>query len=216
MREDHDDLKSKVTDADRERWGLNAYRDPSGRIYPDKESYERAQRGIRGEFADQDMPAPKMKYPDGNPKTQFGIAKPDLWSIDPIALYVMGLAMLQGNLKYGLYNYFDDPVSVSTYANAAQRHLDLYKLGQDLASDTLVEHLGHIMACASILISAHYHGKLIDDRTKNIQMAEDLDKFFTDKQPLVKQIRDQWTGFAEKQLALKGKTDGNQGSKSNG
>ena len=139
-----------------------------------------------------------MKYPDGNPKTVFGVAKPDTWSIDPIAIYVMGMAMLQGNLKYGLYNYFDDPVSVSTYVGGAQRHLDLYRLGQENASDTDIEHLGHLMACAGILISAKYHGKLIDDRTKNIQMAEDLDRFFQDQQPRVKAIREKWTGFAER------------------
>lgn len=146
-------------------------------------------------------PEAGMKYPDGNPKTQFGIAKPDLWAIDPIAIYVEGMAMMQGMLKYGLFNYYDDPVSASTYVNAAQRHLDLYRLGQDLASDTGVEHLGHLRACCNILISAHYHGRLIDDRTKNIQMAEDLEKFFQEKQPLIRKIREEWTGFAERQKA---------------
>lgn len=147
----------------------------------------------------------EMKYPDGNPKTQFGIAKPDIWAVDPISVYVMGLAMLQGSLKYGLYNWVDDPITTSTYVNAAQRHLDLFKLGQDLASDTNVEHLGHIMACCNILISAKAHNTLIDDRRKDPQMAERLEKFFEENQALVKQIREQWTGFAEKQKAQKGK-----------
>lgn len=139
----------------------------------------------------------EMKYPDSNPKTVLGIAKPDIWAVDPISTYVEGMAMMQGMMKYGLYNWIDDPVSVSTYANAAQRHLDLFKLGQDLASDTGVEHLGHIRACCNILISAHYHGTLIDDRKKNLAMAERLDKFFTEKQELVKRIRIEWDGYAE-------------------
>jgi ribosomal protein S17E len=141
------------------------------------------------------------KYPDGNPKTQFGVVKPNTFAVDPIAEYVMGLAMLQGQLKYGLYNWIDDPVSITTYLDAAKRHLDLYKLGQDLASDTDVEHLGHVMACCNILISAKYHNKLHDDRTHNKQMAEALEKFFEEKQPLVKQIRDKWTGYAERRKA---------------
>lgn len=150
---------------------------------------------------------PGTIYPDGNPKTQFGIAKPDTWSVHPIPMYVMGMAMLQGNLKYGLFNYIDEPVSISVYLEAMGRHRDLYKLGQDLASDTGIEHLGHIMACCNILIAAHYEGTLIDDRRKDLEMAETLDKFFEEKQALVKDIREKWTGFAEKQKAKQHKAE---------
>lgn len=148
--------------------------------------------------------ANKMKYPDGNPKTQFGIAKPDQWAVDPIAVYEMGLVMMQGMLKYGLYNYYEDPVSISTYVNAARRHLDLYELGQDLDADTNALHSAHLMACGSILVSAHLRGRLIDDRTKNKEMATQLEEYFAVNQERVKTIREKWTGFAEKMRVEKG------------
>ena len=145
----------------------------------------------------------KSMYPDGNPKTQFGIAKPDQWAVDPIAVYEMGLVMMQGMLKYGLFNYYEDPISISTYVNAARRHLDLYELGQDLDSDTNALHPAHLMACASILISAHYRKRLIDDRTPHKEMAEQLEEYFKVNQDRVKKIREQWTGYAEKLKAEK-------------
>lgn len=139
-----------------------------------------------------------LKYPDGNPKTQFGVAKPGDWATPPIPYYEYSLAHLQGALKYGPFNWRDDPISMSTYIDAMERHIKLLKEGQDRASDTGIHHLGHIMTDASIVLDALYHGTLIDDRKVNKQNSGNiLEKYLEDTQPLVKRIRQDWTGHAE-------------------
>lgn len=151
------------------------------------------------------------KYPDGNPKTQFGIAKPGNWCIPTIPYLEYGLAHLQGALKYGAFNWRDDPISISTYVEAAIRHVELYKSGQKVASDTGIHHLAHAMTCFSIIIDAEAHGTLIDDRftyrDNNGQVLpyEILEGYIKEAESRVKVIREQWTGFAEAQLARKAK-----------
>ncbi len=148
------------------------------------------------------------KYVDGNPKTQFGIAKPGDYYTPPIPLYEYSLAHMQGALKYGPFNWRDDPVSISTYYEAAKRHMELFKSGQEVASDTGIHHLAHAMTCLSIIIDAQHHRTLIDDRFKyrdlhhqGKPLDEVLEAYLEGSQDRVKRIRQQWTGFAEEQRA---------------
>ncbi len=69
----------------------------------------------------------KGAYADGNPKTAFGQVKPGTFYSPAIPTYLMGLVHLQGALKYGPFNWRDDPISASTYIEAIERHLKLYK-----------------------------------------------------------------------------------------
>ncbi len=149
-----------------------------------------------------------MKYADGNPKTQFGITKPRKTYVPTIPQLEYGMAHLQGALKYGNFNWRDDPVTMSTYLDAAVSHIDLFKEGQDRASDTDIHHLGHAMTCLSIIIDAQHYGSMIDDRWKprdpnNPNAGDILDKYMADNQPRIKAIREKWTGFAEAQRAKK-------------
>lgn len=104
-------------------------------------------------------------YPDNNPKTAIGTAKPGLRAVPPVALYVMGQAMADGEKKYGRYNWREHAVSSSVYFEAAMRHLLAWWDGEDAAADSGVSHLGHVMACMSILVDAAHNGKLNDDRS---------------------------------------------------
>ena len=137
-----------------------------------------------------------MKYPDGNPKTAFGIKKPPTWFIPPYAMYPWALAQLHGALKYGHLNWRKDPISASTYLNAAQRHLDLYKEREQCAGDSHVHHLAHVMACCAIVIDAEKYGTLIDDRTDK---PMDLEKAFEDMSEVAKFLYEKW-GPKEKVL----------------
>ncbi|TIT99874.1 MAG: hypothetical protein E5W39_17490, partial [Mesorhizobium sp.] len=60
-----------------------------------------------------------------------------------------------------------------TYVEAAFRHLQLWKVGEELTRDTLVKNLGAVKACCTILIDAAAHGTLIDNRRKS-QVEADL------------------------------------------
>lgn len=157
----------------------------------------------------------EVKYPDGNPKTQFGIAKPGDFYVPMIPYYEYSLAHLQGALKYGHFNWREDPVTMSTYLEAAKRHVDLFKAGQDYASDTGIHHLAHAMTCFSIIIDAVAHGTMTDDRWRKDAVGHKIiehipgeieERYIEDTQARVKAIREKWTGFAEKMKAEKGET----------
>lgn len=104
------------------------------------------------------------EYPDDNPKTLLGMAKPPLRFIPPVAILEMGQAMADGGQKYGLMNYREKHVSSSVYYDAAMRHLLAWWDGEDEASDSGVKHLAHAMACMGILLDAESCGTLNDDR----------------------------------------------------
>jgi hypothetical protein len=184
---------------------------------------------FRPDNADPELPGAEelldpqlLKYKDGNPKTTLGQHKPGTFKTPPIPLYLYSLAHLQGALKYGHYNWRDDPISISTYADAAKRHIDLFVEGQKNASDTGIHNLAHAMTCLSILIDAEFHGCLIDDRKgyreekgialtaipEPVKSREEaiavLEKFWEEFKILQKRIYEQWQGHAEKHYGNEG------------
>jgi hypothetical protein len=102
--------------------------------------------------------------PDGNPKTRFGVAKPPIALIPGPALIHMADAFRDGAKKYGPANWRIDPVTTSTYVNAALRHILAYYDGETNAPDSGVHHLGHAAGCLAILLDAEAQGTLNDDR----------------------------------------------------
>lgn len=141
-------------------------------------------------------------YKDGNPKTQFGAVKPGTYYTPPYPLYEYSLAHMQGALKYGHYNWRNDPISISTYIDAAKRHIDLYVAGQKDASDTGIHNLAHGMCCLSIIMDAELHGTLIDDRHTMIQYTnnatgEILEGYMERTKDRVTRIKEEWAGHAE-------------------
>lgn len=106
----------------------------------------------------------ELPYPDNNPKTILGLKKPSLSAIPPAGLFHLGLAMDNGRNKYGAMNWREKKVSSSIYYDAALRHLLSWYDGEDYAEDSGVHHLGHAMACLSIVLDAMETGNLNDDR----------------------------------------------------
>lgn len=113
-------------------------------------------------FTDPQVPRPK--YPDGNPKTALGMAKPPTRAIPPVAILELGAAMAIGEAKYGRFNWRQKEITASVYTDAISRHLAAYIDGEDRAPDSGVRHLAHIMACCAILIDAEEARVLNDDR----------------------------------------------------
>jgi len=101
---------------------------------------------------------------DTNPKTQYGLAKPGLSKVPPLPLLAIGQVMAVGASKYGPLNWRKDPVSASTYYDAAMRHLMAWWDGQDLDSETGISHLAHAAANLCILLDADSGPWLLDDR----------------------------------------------------
>ncbi len=123
------------------------------------------------------MSSPPSKYPDGNPKTQFGLQKPQLSLIPSSALIELAAAMALGASKYQAYNWRTDGVSASVYLDAAERHLRYFLDGEDLDPESGASHLGHVMACCAILIDAKAVGKLNDNRPTPGKFAELVREF---------------------------------------
>jgi hypothetical protein len=98
-----------------------------------------------------------------NPKDRLGINKVPLHLIPESALIHEAMAMWQGGVKYGPYNWRGKRVVASIYVAAAKRHLALYWEGETFAKDG-VHHLGHVRACTGIILDADATGNLIDDR----------------------------------------------------
>ena len=104
------------------------------------------------------------QYPDGNPKTILGQAKPRMSDTPTQSVRLLGQVHTMGAEKYGAFNWREHNVSSTVYYDAAMRHLMAYFDGENLDAESGLPHLAHVMACASILIDAKHHGTLNDNR----------------------------------------------------
>lgn len=109
-----------------------------------------------------------------NPKDRIGSKKVSTFCVPDAALFHLGTALMDGARKYGAYNWRDEAIQASIYLDAIQRHRALYAAGEDVADDSKVKHLAHIMGCCAILIDAELHGKLIDDRKVSPQFIAEM------------------------------------------
>jgi hypothetical protein len=113
-------------------------------------------------------PDPRTK--DTNPKDAIGDKKVPLWLCSPIAKAHWAVAQFVGMVKYGAWNWRSAGIRSSIYLAAIQRHLDAYMSGEEVDPIDQTSHIGHIMACAAILIDAKAAGKLNDDRPPSVEL----------------------------------------------
>jgi hypothetical protein len=109
---------------------------------------------------------------NSNPKDVVGDKKVPLWLCSPIAKAQWAVAQFVGMVKYGAWNWRVAGVRSSVYLSAMQRHIDAYTSGEELDPVDQTPHLGHIMACAAILIDAKAAGKLVDDRPPCVNLRD--------------------------------------------
>lgn len=101
-----------------------------------------------------------------NPKDATGAPKVSTSLVPEIALIELAQAFRDGAAKYTPFNWRRAPVKATVYVDAMERHLMLYRAGQDEASDSRLSHLTHIMSGCAILLDAALNDTLIDDRHK--------------------------------------------------
>jgi len=100
-----------------------------------------------------------------NPKDLVGAKKVSLNLVPAASNIYQALAMEDGAVKYGPYNWRENKVIASIYVAACKRHLDAwYDESEELAKDSRRPHLGHAIACLGIIIDAYETGNLVDDR----------------------------------------------------
>ena len=110
------------------------------------------------------VPLGVAPYPDNNPKTQYGEAKPKMSHTPTESIKLLGQVHSMGADKYGAFNWREHQVSSTVYYDAAMRHLMAYFDGEDLDEESQLPHLAHVMACCSILLDAKDGETLNDNR----------------------------------------------------
>jgi hypothetical protein len=113
-----------------------------------------------------------MNYPDDNPKTIHGAAKPPLHLVPAAGVIHEAAAFADGAAKYGPYNWRERRVSTTTYIAAAKRHLEAWFNGEEYDPVSVVHHLGHARACLGIILDAQCAGMLNDDRPPKAPIAD--------------------------------------------
>lgn len=147
-----------------------------------------------------------------NPKAALGATKPMLGLNPPVALLHMAKAFefgahgrdangVQVRPKgYGEFNWRNTDIAEMVYVHAALRHWADYLDGEDVASDSKVKHLGHIMACCAILLDAEECGTLVRNRPPKGKAASLIERM-TIKTPVANTIEIKGlTGLSEKEL----------------
>ena len=105
---------------------------------------------------------------DSNPKDAFGTQKLQLNVVPGSFAAYTSLALLEGALKYGRYNWRIKGVRVSIYLDALKRHIEKYEEGQWADPKTTVPHLANAAACLCIILDAGLAGMLTDDRPPSL------------------------------------------------
>lgn len=99
-----------------------------------------------------------------NPKDSVGIKK-IYFSVLPWGVIAeVGLAMLEGALKYGRHNYRGVGVRASVYFDATIRHLTDWWEGEDIDPDSQLSHITKAIASLTVLRDSMLRQNWSDDR----------------------------------------------------
>lgn len=109
-----------------------------------------------------------MTSKPSNPKDSVGIKKVPFSTVPSEVTAEVGLAMLEGALKYGRHNYRSVGVRASVYYDAALRHLTAFWEGQDIDPDSGLPHIVKCLACLYVLRDSQHMGNWVDDRPPRI------------------------------------------------
>ena len=125
-----------------------------------------------------------MKKSDNNPKDKIGKSKIGIHFTPSTGLIELARVMEWGATKagtkgtgYGLYNWRNAKVSMNVYIDAIFRHLLDIMDGEDIAEDSKLQHMAHIMANASIILDAKELGTLVDDRGTSGKASKILQRY---------------------------------------
>jgi hypothetical protein len=89
--------------------------------------------------------------------------------MSPVSVPVMmelGLAMLEGSLKYGRHNYRRAGVRASVYYDALMRHIGAWWEGEDMDPGTKgrIHHITKCISTLTVLRDSMIQGNWVDDR----------------------------------------------------
>jgi len=106
-----------------------------------------------------------------NPKDALGIRKPPQSTLPQNVLAEVGVAMLEGALKYGRHNFRVIGVRGSVYYDAARRHIDSWWEGEDIDPDSGMNHITKAITSLVVLRDAMLNNMWTDDRPPKSDVA---------------------------------------------
>lgn len=104
-----------------------------------------------------------------NPKDAIGSLKAPMSVVPMQVIAEVGVALLEGALKYGRFNYRKSAIKASVYFDATQRHLNAWYEGEDLDPDSELSHITKAIASLTVFRDAMLNGKVIDDRPPRVK-----------------------------------------------
>ncbi len=105
---------------------------------------------------------------ESNPKDACGTAKAPRSTVSAQVMGEVGVAMLEGALKYGRHNYRVAGVRASVYYDAAGRHLDAFWEGQDIDPESGLSHITKAIAGLMVLRDSMLQENWVDDRPPRV------------------------------------------------
>lgn len=99
-----------------------------------------------------------------NPKDMMGVMKAPMSTVSAPVMAEVGVAMLEGALKYGRHNYRAVGVRASVYYDATMRHLMDWWEGQDIDPDSGMSHITKAITSLVVLRDSMIQGNWSDDR----------------------------------------------------
>lgn len=99
-----------------------------------------------------------------NPKDIVGVKKAPMSTVSAAVMAEVGVAMMEGALKYGRHNYRAVGVRASVYYDGTLRHLFSWWEGEDTDPDSGLSHITKAITSLVVLRDAMIQGKVDDDR----------------------------------------------------
>lgn len=101
---------------------------------------------------------------DTNPKDAIGSTKPPIANVPLSVISEVGMALAEGQWKYGGYNWRVIGVRASVYWDATFRHLKAWWEGEDTDPDSQLSHVTKAISALTVLRDAMIQDNWTDDR----------------------------------------------------
>lgn len=172
----------------------------AARTAAEAEEYAKATTALKGiisvrepfsdyqESYEETMPMKPPAFPGANtkatnPKDAVGIRKPRFYSgMSCHVRRLVSIGMMEGAMKYGRHNYRESGVRASVYYDSTNEHLDDWYEGEDIDSDSKLNHVIKAICSLYVLADAIVTGNLVDDRPPRTKKVRDM---VNENQPIV-------------------------------
>lgn len=139
-----------------------------------------------------------MEVKDTNPKDAVGVKKVPLHVVSSPVLMEIGLAMLEGDRKYGGHNYRVAGVRASVYYDALMRHIMSWWEGEDIDPDSGLNHVTKALSTLTVLRDAMLNDMWTDDRPPKFKNKEWVKEFNKVAGDIIEKYPNPATPFTEK------------------